>query len=104
MTKWLTFVQADASLEEFFAEVYIPFTYEFLAARGDAATGNVTVTRVFNIPATPPHHMYHVAVWSPNGGFTWSTFKFLHKNVDLQGAVIRGVYIKDVSGLCILGS
>jgi hypothetical protein len=51
---------------------------------------------MYNIPATPPLHMYHVASWCPDGGFTWSTYKFL-QNVDLQRAVIRGAYIVDVS-------
>jgi hypothetical protein len=41
--------------------------------------------------------MYHVANWYPNAGFTWSTSQFRHKNVDLLGTVLRGVYIADIS-------
>lgn len=92
------FIAADTLLvQEFIADVNIPFGCQLLAAQSEGDSGRLTLTEVFKFPPTLPPQMYRVADWCPDRGFTWYTSPFLQKMVDLQGAVIKGAYIFDVS-------
>jgi len=95
--KWLTFIESDTSLEELFDDIDLPFDCEFLTAQSEAATGKVSVTGLYKLHSTRPLQMYSVATWYPNGKCYWSTFPFRHKTENLQGGVMKGAYIIDVS-------
>jgi hypothetical protein len=96
-TVWLAFVEAHTLPQTVFADTHIPLDCEFLAAQSEAESGNVSITGVYNIHLTLPLQVYRAATWRPDRGFNWSTFAFRQKRADLQGVVIKGTYIIDVS-------
>lgn len=59
--------------------------------------GKVSVTGMYKLHTTRQLQMYSVATWYPNGKCYWSTFPFRQKTENLQGAVMKGAYIIDVS-------
>jgi hypothetical protein len=96
-TKWLTFIEAEITLEELFDDIHIPFDCDFLAAQREAATGKVLVSGMYKIDTTRPLQIYSVATWYPNERVYWSTFPFRHKTEGLQGTTIKGAYMINVS-------
>jgi hypothetical protein len=70
--KWLFFVDSITSLEDFFADIYIPFDCEFLVAQRSNGTEDgdleVSLTEVYNVHPTRPLQINPVARWSYNIG------------------------------------
>jgi hypothetical protein len=81
---WLLFLDSNSSLEEFFADINIPFDCEFLVAQpeGDNAVG---LTEVYRVGPTLPLQTYRFGNWTPGGGLTWPSKSFLHRRNNLQG-------------------
>jgi hypothetical protein len=86
-------------MEEFFADIYIPFDSEFLVAQHSAGVDNdnyeVSLTEVYRIRDTLPLQQYRVANWSAVNGISWTTLRVQQRR-DLQGVVIRCVFIPEV--------
>lgn len=86
-------------MEEFFADIYIPFDSEFLVAQHSSAVENdnfeVSLTEVYRIRDTLPLQQYRVANWSSVSGLSWTTVTVQQRR-DLQGVVIRCVFIPEV--------
>jgi hypothetical protein len=92
---WLLFLDTDASLEDFFTDINIPFDCEFLVAqseRGDV----IALTEVYRVNPTLPLQTYRFGSWSPGGGLTWSSQGLYRRRNNLQGHVVRATY-KNVS-------
>jgi hypothetical protein len=87
------------SMEEFFADIYIPFDSEFLVAQHYSRVDNdkyeVSLTEVYRIRNTLPLQQYRVANWSAVSGLSW-TNAGMQQRRDLQGVVIRCVFIPEV--------
>jgi hypothetical protein len=86
-------------MEEFFADIYIPFDSEFLVAQYYSGVDNdiyeVSLTEVYKIRDTLPLQQNRVANWSAVSGLSWTTERVLQRR-DLQGVVIRCVFIPEV--------
>lgn len=86
-------------MEEFFADIYIPFDSEFLVAQHSSGVDNdnceVSLTEVYRVRDTLPLQQNRVANWSAVSGLSWTTVH-LHQRRDLQGVVIRCVFIPEV--------
>jgi hypothetical protein len=86
-------------LEEFFADIYIPFDSEFLVAQHSSGVDNdnfkVSLTEVYRVRDNLPLQKYRVANWSEVDGLSWTTLH-VHQRRDLQGAVIRCVFLPEV--------
>jgi len=87
------------SMEEFFADIYIPFDSEFLVAQHYFGVDNdnyeVSLTEVYRIRNTLPLQQYRVANWSAVSGLSWTNVRVQQRR-DLQGVVIRCVFIPEV--------
>jgi hypothetical protein len=88
------------SLEEFFADIHIPFDSEFLVAQSSSGVASenfeVSLTEVYRISDTLPLEKYRIANWSSASGISWTAVE-LHQRRDMQGTVIRCVFIPEVS-------
>jgi hypothetical protein len=85
---WLLFLATNASLEEFFTDINIPFDCEFLVAQpqdGDV----VVLTEVYRVRPTLPLQTYRFGNWSPGGGLTWPSQGFYQRRSNLHGMVLR---------------
>jgi hypothetical protein len=98
--KWLLFSDSMTSLEDFFADIYIPLDCEFLVAQRSNGTEDgdleMSLTEVNNVHPTRPQHINPVARWSSSRGITWSEVSFLERRRDLQGMSLKSVIIRDV--------
>jgi hypothetical protein len=92
-------------MEEFFADIYIPFDSEFLVAQHSSGVVNdnyeVSLTEVYRIRDTLPLQQYRVANWSAVNGLSWTTARVQQRR-DLQGVVIRCVFIPEVCPCCTI--
>jgi hypothetical protein len=86
--KWLLFLDSNSSLEEFFADINIPFDCEFLVAQpeGDNAVG---LTEVYRVGPTLTLQTYCFGNWTPGGGLTWPSLKLYQRRNNLQGLVLK---------------
>jgi hypothetical protein len=85
---WLLFLDTNASLEEFFTDINIPFDCEFLVAQpqnGDV----VALTEVYRVSPSLPLQTYRFGSWSPGGGLTWPSQGFYQRRSKLKGLVLR---------------
>jgi hypothetical protein len=89
---WLLFLDKNSPLQEFFADINIPFDCEFLVAQpeGDNVVGLIEVYRV---GPTLPLQTYRFGNWTPGGGLTWPSGGFYHRRNNLQGLVLRTAVI-----------
>jgi hypothetical protein len=89
------------SLEDFFADIYIPLDCEFLVAQRSNGTEEgdleVLLTEVYNVHPTRPLQINPVARWSSNSGLKWSEISFLERRADLQGISLKAAVFNDVS-------
>jgi hypothetical protein len=72
--KWFLFLDSLTSLQNFFADIYIPLYCEFLAAQRSYGTDEgyleVSLTELYNVHPTRPQQINPVARWSSNNGIT----------------------------------
>jgi hypothetical protein len=97
--RWLLFLDKMTSLEEFFSDMDIPLSCEFLVAQLSDKTKDrdfeVSLTEVFYIHPSLPLQTQRIGNWSSSVGFTWSTMPFVERRGDLQGVIIQsGVHSK----------
>jgi hypothetical protein len=92
-------------MEEFFADIYIPFDSEFLVAQYSSGVDNdnyeVSLTEVYRIRDTLSLQQYRVANWSAVSGLNWTTVRVQQRR-DLQGVVMRCVFIPEVRPFCTI--
>lgn len=92
-------------MEEFFTDIYIPFDSEFLVAQHSSGVDNddyeVSLTEVYRIRDSLPLQQYRVANWSAVNGLNWTNLRVQQRR-DLQGVVIRCVYIPEVCPFCTI--
>jgi hypothetical protein len=97
--RWLLFLDSMTSLEEFFADVYIPLDCEFLIAQRSGRTGEepeVSLTEVYNLHPSRQMQTNFVAKWSSKEGLTWSEVSFFERRGDLRGISLKSAMIHDV--------
>lgn len=91
--RWLLFLDNMTSLEDYFADIHIPLSCEFLVAQHVAPTKEISLTEVFRVHPTRPLQTNLMGTWSSSRGFTWSTAPFGEGRGDLQGALVQaGIY------------
>jgi hypothetical protein len=95
--RWLLFLDTRISLEDYFADIYVPINCEFLVAQEQVVTkatcSKVTLTEVFRVHRTRPLQTYSTGTWSSCDGFAWSTVPFGESRGDLHGTLIQsGIY------------
>lgn len=95
--RWLLFLDSTTTPKQFFARIFIPFDCEFLVVQTEYEDVEVSVTVVYHVHPTRPLQMYHVANWSYGSGLSWYTIPFHHRRRNLQGIVLKGAFIEDVS-------
>jgi len=97
--KWLFFMDTTTSIEDFFANIHIPFNSEFLVAQDASGVDSkylvVTLTEVYRVRATLPLQQHRVANWSSVSGIKWTT-AHLYDRRDLQGITIKCVFVPEV--------
>jgi hypothetical protein len=97
--RWLMFMEQATSIEEFFSDIYVPFDSEFLVAQSSSGLSNensaVSLTEVYKVQSTLPLQTNRIANWSSVSGLSWTTVD-LHQRRDLQGVVMRCVFLPEV--------
>jgi hypothetical protein len=97
--KWLVFLESATSIEEFFSDIYVPFDSEFLVAESSSGSGKeiseMSLTEVYRIQPNLPLQKNRLANWSSVNGLSWTTVD-LYERRDLQGVVIRCVFLPEV--------
>jgi hypothetical protein len=91
---WLLFLDKNSSLEEFFADINIPFDCEFLVAQPEK--NFFDLTEVYRVSPTLPLQTYRFGNWTLGGGVTWPSKAFYYRRNNLQGCIIRATH-KNVS-------
>lgn len=98
--KWLLFFDSMTSLEEFFADIYIPLDSEFVVARSSNGTedgdSGISVVEVYNPHPNQPLRENTVATWSSGEGLIWTPVSFFDRRGDLQGISLKCVMVKEV--------
>lgn len=96
---WLLFMDTTTTIDEFLDDIYIPFDSEFLVAQSSSGVATqdseVSLTEVYQVRDTLPLQQYRIGNWSSVSGLSWTTMQ-LHQRRDLQGVVIRCVFIPEV--------
>jgi hypothetical protein len=108
--RWLMFMEEAKSIEEFFSDIYVPFDSEFVVAQSSSGLSNedyeVSLTEVYKVQSTLPLQKNRIANWSSVSGLSWTTVD-LHQRRDLEGVVMRCVFLPEVRTflrICILVS
>jgi hypothetical protein len=97
--RWLLFLDSMTSLEEFFADIYIPLDCEFLVAQRSGRTEEereVSLTEVYNLHPSRQVQTNIVAKWSSKHGHKWSENSFFERRRDLRGITLKSAMIHDV--------
>jgi hypothetical protein len=90
--RWLLFLENMTSLEDYFTDIHIPLSCEFLVAQHLPGTKDVALTEVFYVHHTRPLQTHRAGAWSSSRGFTWATVTCDERR-DLQGALLQsGIY------------
>jgi hypothetical protein len=89
------FMEKATSIEEFFSDIYVPFDSEFLVAQSSSENYEVSLTEVYKVQSTLPLQKNRIANWSSVSGLSWTTVD-LHQRRDLQGVVMRCVFLPEV--------
>lgn len=97
---WLLFLNTTSSLQDFFANINIPFNCEFLVAQ--KKDGHVVIlTEVYRVSSSLPLQTYRFARWTRSEGLNSASVGFYQRRNGLQGAVLKTA-IKNVSVSCSL--
>ena len=90
--KWLLFLDRTTPLEDFFSDIHVPISCEFLVAQEQDLTkgrcSEITLTEIFYVHRTRPLQTYHIGNWSSCDGFTWAKVPFYERRGNLLGVVI----------------
>jgi hypothetical protein len=84
---WLLFLNTTSSLQEFFANVNIPFNCEFLVAQKEE-DDVVVLTEVYRVSPSLPLQTYRFCNWSANSGLTCSSVGLYQRRGNLEGLVL----------------
>jgi hypothetical protein len=85
---WLLFLDTNASLEQFFTDINIPFDCQFLEAQPQC-NHVVVLTEVYRVSPTLPLQTYSFGNWTVCGGLTWSSQGLYRRMNNLQGHKIQ---------------
>jgi hypothetical protein len=99
--RWLFFMNDSTSLEEFFANIYIPFDCEFVVAQWSVTTLQLSLTELYRVVYDRPLQTFRIANWTYRRGFSWSSAPFFARRRNLQGITIKGAAIPYVRIACI---
>jgi hypothetical protein len=87
--RWILFLDAVTSVDEFFADTYIPFDCECLVAEYSATMVQVSLTEVYHVNPNRPLQMNRVGNWNPSNGLTWTDFSFYQRR-NFHGITLKG--------------
>jgi hypothetical protein len=93
------------ALDKFFAQIHIPIDCEFLVAQRCFGTDEFKITELYRVHSTRGLQMHRVGNWSSVSGLTWTNIPFYYRRRDLQGIMLKGAFIPEVSntdGLSLL--
>ena len=89
------------ALDKFFAQIYIPIDCEFLVAQRSFGTDGqgvqFKITEVYYVHPSRALQINHAGNWSSSNGLTWTNIPFYYRRRDLQGIMLKGAFIPDVS-------
>jgi hypothetical protein len=89
---WLLFLETKLP-DEFFLGIYIPFDCEFLVVQRAGDT-TVILTEVYRVNSTYPLQTYPFGTWTSHGGLSWPNISFYQRRDNLQGLVLKTVFLK----------
>ncbi|KAJ4432614.1 hypothetical protein ANN_21237 [Periplaneta americana] len=96
--KWILFLNSTISVQEYFANIYVPVDCEFLVTREAEDSGfDVTLVEVYRPSSSAPLQVHPVANWSATRGMLWTSVTLLNRRKDLHGVCIKAAMIHDVS-------
>jgi hypothetical protein len=81
---WLLFLDTNTSLEQFFADINIPFDCQFLVAQPQN-DHVVVLTEVYCVSPTLPLQTYRFGNWTAGGSLTWPSQGFYIRRKNLKG-------------------
>lgn len=84
---WLLFLSTASSVEEYFANISIPFDCEFLVAQKE--DDRIILTEVYRVSASLPLQTYRFGVWSERGGLACVSVGLYQRRNSLQGARLK---------------
>jgi hypothetical protein len=99
--KWLLFSNSSVFLELLFADMYIPFDCEFLAAREDPK-GGVSLFEVYRVNRKAPVQSHLLAFGSQQSSLSWDKRSLYERRNNLFGATIRAVSYQVMVSLIII--
>jgi hypothetical protein len=89
------------ALDKFFDQIYIPIDCEFLVAQRCFGTEEewveFKITELYHVHPTRGLQMHRVGNWSSGNGLTWTNIPFHNRRRDLQGIMLKGAFVPDVS-------
>jgi hypothetical protein len=92
----------SVSVEEFFANIYVPFDTEFFVAQWDDESAQVFLTELYHILYTRQMQTVRVANWTYSRGFSWSSLPLFARRKDMQGIVLKAALIPHVCNSYVL--
>lgn len=91
------------ALDKFFAQIHIPIDCEFLVVQRCFGTDEewveFKITEIYHLHPTRALLVHRVGNWSSGKGLTWTNIPFYYRRRDLQGIVLKGAFIPDVSNI-----
>jgi hypothetical protein len=94
--KWLLFL-TEGNLDNFFADIYVPFNCEFLVAR--LTKNSVALFDVYRVALGKPLNDIYFGRWTLISGLVIDKASIYLRRSDLQGTLIQAV-TADVSQSC----
>ena len=94
VSKWLIFLESTVILDEYFSDIFIPQSCEFLVAQGDS---QMEVNEVYHLHQKGSLQMVHMGTWTPDSQMVLSSKCFHDRRGNLQGATLKGTFIPEVS-------
>lgn len=94
------------ALDKFFAHIYMPIDCEFLVVQRSFGTDEegveFKITEVYHVHPSRALQIHRVGNWSSVNGLTWTNNPFYYRRRDLQGIVLKGAFIPDVSNTNVM--
>jgi hypothetical protein len=92
-SKWLVFMDALMSPEEFFGKNYIPLDSFFLVTQSSSGSRarvlEASLSEVYHVRPSLPLQVFRIGNWSSVTGLSWSSVPFLQRRGNLRGTVIK---------------